>query len=471
MKVTLVRPNMGRLAAGAYVDEGRMEPLPLGVLAALTPPDVECVLYDDRIEPIPYDEPTDLVGITLEIFTARRAYEIAAEYRRRGVPVVLGGFHPTLVPDEALQHADAICRGDAETVWARIVADARRGRLERVYRVAPGGTPQAGGVLPRRELYRGKGYLPVALLQFGRGCRFACNYCAIGACFEHTHAARPTRDVLAEIEAQEHRTLFFVDDNFVADRAAAKAFLRELAPLRVRWMSQASIDMTEDPELMDLMEASGCLGHVIGFESVVPAALRGMDKRQNLLGATWDRYEAACQVLRRHHLQTWAAFLLGSDEDTPASIRATLEFAMRQKFCFAAFNLLMPYPGTPLYDRLRGEGRLLYDGQWWLHPDYRFNHAAFVPRHLGADELTAAGLECRRRWNRPAAIFERLWDPSTHLSSPRRLGIYLAYTGLFAREALRKQGLLLGLFRESVGPRHDAAARPPARSALGAGEP
>ncbi len=444
MKITFVRPNIGRLEHSLYVDEGRMEPLGLGVLAGLTPAGVDCVLYDDRLEAIPYDESTDLAAITVEIYTARRAYEIAGEYRARGVPVVMGGFHPTLAPQECLDHADAVCIGDAESIWPRMVEDARRGELCRVYRGFSTDVPQ-GEVLPRRDLYRGKGYLPISLMQYSRGCHFACDFCAISAFFDHHWHPRRTRDVLREIEDQERKLVFFVDDNLLADHESAKSFLRRLVPLRIRWVSQGSIDMTRDPELMELLVASGCLGNVIGFESLDRRNLRAMNKQPNLVPAGRDAYEEACRVLRDHHLQTWAAFTLGHDHDTPESIRETFAFAMEQKFCFAAFNILMPYPGTPLYERLEREGRLLWDGRWWLHPEYRFNHAAFVPARMTPDELTGAAWECRQRWNRKAAIFKRLWDPKTHLSSPLRLGIYLRYNPLYAREAVRKQGMRFGI--------------------------
>lgn len=450
-KITLVKPNIGRREHSLYVDEGRMEPLQLGILGGLSPPDVECVLWDDRVETIPFDDPTDLVAITVEAYTARRAYEIAAEYRGRGVPVVLGGFHPTMASEEALEHADAILVGDAETAWAGIVEDARAGRLRRVYR-APVGAAQLGGVQPRRDLFVGKGYLPITLMQFTRGCRFSCEFCAISAYFDRGHFVRRSHEVLAEIEAQERKMVFFVDDNFLSDHEAAKAFLRELIPLRIHWVSQASIDMTKDPELMALLVESGCLGNVIGFESLEAANLRSMRKAPNLRGvrAGWDGYRAQCEVLRDHGLQTWAAFTLGHEHDTLETIRATHDFAQEQKFCFAAFNILMPYPNTPLYTRLEGEGRLLWDGQWWLHPEYRFNHAAFVPRGMSPDELTQACWECRRDWNTWGSIFRRMLDARTHLSSLRRLGVYLRYTPLFAREAYKKQGMLFGLLRETV---------------------
>ena len=204
------------------------------------------------------------------------------------------------------------------------------------------------------------------------------------------------------------------------------------------------------------------MGHVIGFESLNLESLAQMGKTPNLRGNGWDAYREQVEILRDHHLQTWAAFTLGHDGDTAASIRETLDFAMDSRFCFAAFNILMPYPGTPLYERFEREERLLYDGQWWLHPVYRFNHAAFVPRNMEPDELTEACVDCRRRWNSPSSVFRRVWDFKTHLSSPVRLGVYLKYNPLFAREARKKQGMLFGLFRERIRPRRAVDGRAPA---------
>jgi radical SAM superfamily enzyme YgiQ (UPF0313 family) len=278
MRVTFIKPTLGRLDDGArFVDEARMEPLQLGVLAGLTPADIDVRLVDDRIDEIDFDEESDLVAITVESFTARRAYEIAAEYRARGVPVVLGGMHATLVPNEAAEHADAVYTGDAEALWPQVIADARAGRLRPRYD-ADIGVPQLGS-LPRRDLYAGKGYLPVALLQFGRGCRYRCEYCAVGTYFSHHQYTRPVDEVVEEIKAQPRRDLFFVDDNLVADPEAAKDLLRALIPLRVRWVSQVSIDHVRDPELMRLFVESGCLGNVIGFESLDVENLRRMGNR------------------------------------------------------------------------------------------------------------------------------------------------------------------------------------------------
>ncbi|PKN90853.1 MAG: methylase [Chloroflexi bacterium HGW-Chloroflexi-6] len=435
MKITLIYP-----AIGDYKDEACMEPLPLGALAGMTPPDVEIALYDDRLEPIPYDEPTDLVGISVQIYSAKRAYAISAEYRKRGVPVILGGMHVTLLPEEAAQHADAIFVSDAESLWRQVLEDARHGQLKPVYRGCPG-IPQSD-TFTRHDLYKGKKYLPISLVQFGRGCPFVCTFCATSAYFDHKHYYRQIDHVLAEIERQGRKTIFFVDDNIIGDFDAAKALFRELIPLKLHWVSQASINMTGDRELMDLMAQSGCLGHVVGFESIDQANLRLMQKNQNMLDG-FTAYKPQLEILRDYGLQTWAALTVGHDCDTPESVERTLEFAMKNKFTFAAFNLLMPYPGTPLYQQLKDEKRLLYDGKWWLHDDYRFNHAAFIPKNMSPEQLTELTFWMRRTFNSPASIFYRVTDFKTNLRNPYRFGVYLVYNPLFRKETLKKQGIRL----------------------------
>lgn len=249
MKITFIKPNIGRREHSLYIDQGRMEPLMLGVLAGLTPPDVEVVLHDDRMEVIPYDEQTDLVAITVETYTARRAYEIAAEYRQRGVPVILGGMHPTLLPEEGEQHADSIFWGDAETLWLQVVEDARLGKLQQRYQ-GPPGIAQQGGIMPRRDIFKGKGYLPMALMQYSRGCRYTCSFCAVSQYFDKQHYIRRIDEVLKEIAEQERKFVFFVDDNIASDKKALKALCRELIQVKLKWFSQASLDATKDHELM-----------------------------------------------------------------------------------------------------------------------------------------------------------------------------------------------------------------------------
>jgi radical SAM superfamily enzyme YgiQ (UPF0313 family) len=441
MKITFIKPNLGRKGQQDYIDEGRMEPLQFGVLAGMTPQDIEVVLYDDRMESIPYDEPTDLVAINAQTFSAKRAYEISAAYRKRGVKVIIGGMHASLLPEEVAAHADAVYVGDAEFLWHEVLQDCREGKLKSLYH-APSGIPQPG-IRPRRDIFKGKGYLPITLMQFGRGCPYICEYCAISVYFDRKHYYRRIDEVLEEIASQDRRNIFFVDDNLVANFAAAKIFFRELRQMNVCWVSQGSIDMTRDLELMNLMAQSGCLGHVIGFESLNPENLRSMRKTPNLKDG-YARYEPQLNILRDFGLQTWAAFTLGHDHDTPDSIKETLDFAIQNRFIFAAFNVLAPYPRTPLYQRLEAEGRLLFDGKWWLHPDYRFNHAAFVPARMTPDELTFHSFEARKTFNSLPSLLYRAFDFKTNMRSWLRLAVYLLYTPLFRKETFKKQGLTLG---------------------------
>ena len=442
MHVTLIKPNMGVLSSGQrYIDTGRMEPLQLGVLAGMTSPSIRISLFDDRCEDVMYETPTDLAAITVETFTARRAYEIAAEYRKRNVPVVLGGFHPTLHPCEAMEYADSIVVGNAESVWHEIVDDAATGKLKRSYH-SQETQPQAGGVLPRRDLFHGKGYLPITLIQFGRGCQNGCDYCAVGAYSKRQHTSRPVNDVVQEIRSQNRKLIFFVDDNIVADREAAKELFRSLVPLKIKWVSQGTLDMVEDSELMALMKQSGCLGHVIGFETLDPRNLKASGKPNKINIAT--TYDEHIKVLKSYGLQTWAAFTLGYDFDTPDSLRSILDFSLRHKFTFAAYNVLMPYPGTPFYKRLKEEDRLLYDGAWWLHPKYRFNHASFVPTLMTPDVLTETAFSIRKQWNSPLSLAKRFFDIRTNLSSLGSVALFWSYNTVFRSEAFKKQDMSFG---------------------------
>lgn len=446
MKLTLIKPTIGRKGHSLYVDEGRMEPLTLGILAALTPPDVEVVLYDDRMETIPYDEPTDLVAITVESYTARRAYEIAAEYRLRGVKVVMGGMHAMLAPEEVKQYADSLFIGDAETLWETMIEDARRGQLKERYN-APVGIAQINhcghSIKPKRDLYQGKGYLPISLMQFSRGCRFACKFCAVSQYFDRSYYLRKIDDVVNEIASQDRKFIFFIDDNIASNHKALAELCHALIPLKIGWISQASLDVTKNAPLMKLMQQSGCWGHVMGFESITPQSLKDARKSPNIKDFNYYREET--KILRAHGMQTWAAFTLGYDHDTLETIQQTVEFALKNRFTFAAYNILTPYPSTPLYNQLQQEQRLLYDGQWWLHPEYRFNYAAFTPKLMSADELTNACQNARSQFNTVPSIIRRFSDISVTLQSFKRVLSFWRYTLLFRKEVHKKHGMRFGI--------------------------
>src|SRR5688572_9269558 len=203
MRVTLVYPSVGRKENTPYVRAWQMEPLSMALLASLMPVDVDVSFYDDRLETIPFDEPVDLVAISVETFTALRAYKIARQFRARGVPVVLGGYHVTLLPEEAQQEGDAIVVGDAELVWPQILDDVRRGALEKRYQRQ--GRKTLSGLRPRREIFAGKRYQDITLVEFARGCNFRCDFCSITAFHQASQSHRPAREVAAEMEATGRR--------------------------------------------------------------------------------------------------------------------------------------------------------------------------------------------------------------------------------------------------------------------------
>ncbi len=441
MRITFIKPNMGLVRGEPYFDRGAMEPLTFAVLAGITPPEHEVVVVDDRFEPVPYDTPTDLVGINTEIYTARRAYEIADAYRARGVEVVLGGYHTTMIPDESAAHADAIVLGDAEAVWAEVVADAAVGRLQPRYRGQLAAGPLLEGVRTDWSVFEGKHYLPVRLTQFSRGCPNSCEYCATGNLYAKRHATRPVAEVVRELERDGRKMVFFVDDNIIADRSAATELFQAIRPLKIRWLGQADVGFAQDPAFMELMLESGCSGLVVGFESLDPSHLARMKKSSAL---HLDSYDAIVDAIRQAGLMIWAAFLLGYDGETPDSIAATCDWALSRKFAFAAFNILMPYPDTPLYARLEAEGRLLYDGAWWLHDDYRFGSAGFHPSHCSPDELAQACLDARRKHSSVLNIARRAFDRKTHMKDLWSIATYMAYNPLFRDEMLKKHGMMLG---------------------------
>jgi radical SAM superfamily enzyme YgiQ (UPF0313 family) len=390
MRLTIVHPCIGRRVGEPYIRTWQMEPLAAAVLAGLTPPDVQVRFHDDRMEAVPYDEPTDLVALSVETYTARRAYQIASQYRRRGVPVVMGGFHATLAPDEVAAYAEAVVVGEAEAVWPRLIDDFRHGRLARVYRGE--GRPSLAGLRVDRSIFAGKRYLPIGLVEAGRGCHLRCEFCAVQAYFGSTQTRRPADEILEELRRHRRPLVFFVDDNITSNMDQAKEFFRRLIPFGIRWVSQASIDAAHDPEFLRLIRASGCQGLLIGFESLDPATLRRMRKGFNTMKGG---YEVALANLRRHGIRLYATFILGYDQDDEATVRATLEFALRHRFYMVAFNHLTPFPGTPLYARLAREGRLRF-ARWWLDPRYRYGMVPFVPGRMSPEAVERGCLEARR---------------------------------------------------------------------------
>jgi len=445
MKIIFIKPNMGLVNGRPYIDKGRMEPLTFAFLKGATPAEHETVLYDDRYELIPYDEPADIVAINTEIYTARRAYEIAGEFRKRGILVIMGGCHTTMIPKESLEHCDTVVIGDAEPVWQEILDDVQSKHLKRIYR---GSLGKSKGLGPSEKIwttdysiFEGKSYLPVRLAQFSRGCQNHCEYCATGAIYKRKSYHQPVHELIKELETCGRKLIFFVDDNIVADKKAAKELFTALIPLKIRWFSQGDISFAEDPLFMQLMIKSGCVGMVVGFESINYTNLKQMKKNCNL---TYENYDQLIEKTRNAGIFIWAAFLLGYDKETPESIKKTLDWALSKKFAFAAFNISMPYPGTEYYTRMAKEKRLLFNGNWWLHDDYSFGASAIQPTLCSPEELSNACLEARMSHSSIRAILSRSLDRKTHMKDIRNFITYFLYNPLFRDEMKKKHGMLLG---------------------------
>ncbi|MGZ6240417.1 MAG: B12-binding domain-containing radical SAM protein [Syntrophales bacterium] len=382
MNIKLIAPHEQRedTLSGSF----KLQRVNLPLLAALAPPGHAITIVDEAFAPDDTNQAVDLVGITVMTDLVLRAYDIADAYRRKGVKVVMGGIHPTVLPDEALEHADAVVVGEAEGIWPRLLSDAASGQMQRLYRAGKM-TDLQGLPKPRRDLSprtKGKGYIPIPIgVETSRGCPYDCEFCSIGQTLGQQYRVRPVQEVIAEIESIDSPHLFFVDDALGLNRNVAKELFMEMIPLRRRWLAQGTVSLAEDLELLGLMKRAGCLGFLIGFESVQKETQREVKKIRNL---RIDFYEA----MRRFHGEGFGilgAFVFGFDYENKDVFGETLEFIMKSRMDCVELRILTPYPGTRLYKRLLSEGRL-FVRDWWLR-GYPPDTVLFQPNGMTADEL------------------------------------------------------------------------------------
>lgn len=439
MMVTLINPTIGRMGSKRSYRKWVLEPLSLAALAGVTPNGVRLRIADDRIEDINYNFPTDLVGISVETSTALRSYEIAKKFREMKIPVVLGGFHPSLMPEEASKHADSIVIGQAEEVWPILLDDFAKKKLKKTYLGSPEGFLK--GLIPNKEVFGDKKYLPFSLIETGRGCSQSCDFCAVKEFFNQQYYPRQIDVVVEEIKASNKKSLLIVDDNIASRKIHLEELCSALIPLKVSWASQASINVAEDENLLDLLKKSGCKGLLIGFESLVDDNLKQMGKFANLKRKD---YSKAISKLRSRGIRIYGSFVIGYDSDTPQTVKDTLNFVTSEKMAISNFYPLTPLPRTPLYARLESEGRIINPG-WWLDYNHQYGSLIFKPKNFTPEELKDICDKARRQFYSWGSIFKRSLDFKSNLNSFSGGALYYLTNYLTRKEIFAKEKTFLGL--------------------------
>ena len=410
----------------------RLPCLSLLKVAALTPADWQVRVVDEKVEALDLNEEADLVGITAMTCTVNRAYDIADHFRRRGVKVAMGGMHVSSLPDEASAHCDSVVVAEAEESWPQLLRDLERGQVQPVYRQV-NGPPSLHDLPPANwSLYRTKRYLPVHFVETTRGCPFDCEFCAVTHFFGGRYRNRPLEEVLTELRSLPpfegrltlKNVVFFVDDNIVGNRAYTRAFLRSIREFNLKWLGHAAVTLAQDPEILKLCQESGCMGVLIGFETLSPETLRSIGRK----GRLQVEYLDAIRKIHDHGIGIDASFVFGFDNDDDSVFERTLEFVTRAKIEVPYFSILTPYPGTRLYHRMLSEGRLLTT-DWSL---YDTSHVVFRPQRLTPEQLLEGYQQVFRESYSLPTMLRRLWGTSAYKNFfyPMNLGF---------RGAVRKQ--------------------------------
>jgi radical SAM superfamily enzyme YgiQ (UPF0313 family) len=382
LKIALISPKgpLYRHRGGIWKKSLRYQPLTLTTLASLIPPElpIDLQLFDEGISDVPLNLDVDLVGLTVITGTANRAYELADHFRRRGVVVVLGGPHITLIPDDATPHADAVVTGYAEDSWPQLLRDFAAGVLRSRYEQAAN-LDLANRPVPCRELLPSNRYLTNNVFEATRGCVHSCDFCVVPTAWGRKPLQKPVADVVTDIGHHGARKLIFVDLNLIADRDYARQLFTALIPLRVHWYGLATVLLADDAELLDLAARSGCKGLLMGLESISPQNLRQSHKGFN----SPDKFIRVVERLHEHGIALQGCFVFGLDHDEPNVFLKTAEFAVQARIDLPRFAIVTPFPNTALYKRLESEGRILtknwelYDGQ----------HVVFRPARMSMNEL------------------------------------------------------------------------------------
>lgn len=413
MKILLVQPSRLQADGTVYKNKTRwLLGMTLPYVAALCPPDVDVTLVDDLFEEVPWDGPYDLVGLTCMSHQASRAYQIADRFRARGVPVVIGGFHATLAPDEALQHADAVVSGEAEGVWHKVIQDAASKQMKGLY-LSEKLTDMKGLPVPRYDLLNLKRYrIPNLPAQTTRGCPYACNYCEVTQVYGARFRYRPVEEVVEEVKrllamrGRAYRFVYFVDDIFNAHRKHAFAVMEGLRPLKVNWTCLCTANVGNDTEMLALMRKSGCLHINIGMESVDVESLKLINKKQNHA----NKYAEQFANIRKHGIEFSLNVMFGLDGDTVDTFQFTVDKLIEYKAPMSFMFILSPRVGLKIRDDLMREGRILHS-DW---DRYFSTEVVYEPKKMTREELTEGFWKAQQKFYSLPSIARRLFPPNRH---------------------------------------------------------
>ncbi len=397
MKILLISPSVD--PTEKTNKQMLMPQLALFILQGLTPKEHQVALVDEEAETIDLDQDCDLVGISFMTSNASRAYELAGEFRKRGRTVVLGGVHPTLLPDEAAPHGDAVVVGEAEGVWAELLEDFQNGRLKnRYHNPRPDLSkyvPKDFSKIAKRHLF---GMVPILT---SRGCPYHCDFCCVTDLFGKEIRHIPVANVVRDIQESGRKIFMFLDDNIIGHRSYARELFAALKPLKISWVGQSSISLlVKDDELLDLAVESGCTGLFIGVESVKEAQMGSLRKSF----ASLRELEAGLKKMRRAGIFALASLIFGFDEDTPDVFDDTVHFLIENKVHTVAFNVLTPYPGTKTFQKMKEEGRLLTDD--WKYYDH--STVVFQPKNMSPYELMVGKIKARKKFYSAPSVLRRL---------------------------------------------------------------
>lgn len=388
-KLLLIHPTTRiQNADMGNTDSLGMPPLNLGYIAALTPDDWEIEIVDEYIDTLDVTKKVDLVGITATTSTAMRAYEICSLYKEKNIPIVMGGIHATLMPDEAVKYADAVVVGEAESVWGKVLNDVKNKKLKKKYvgeRLSLNNIPQ-----PRRDLFSDKYMMDT--IQTTRGCPFDCDYCSITSMYGNIYRRRPVNDVLDELETLKKKIIYFIDDNFFGTGKAGEQRTIELAKGMIQrkikkfWATQASLNIADHPEALKWAYKSGCRSIYVGIESIYANTLEQMKKVVNFkLSAIGMK--KAIKTIQKHGIAVIGAFIFGNDTDNISVFKPTLDFMISSNINSVQIGILTPLPATKLKEKLEKENRIIYNNYPEDWDRYDTDHVTFKTKNISTIDL------------------------------------------------------------------------------------